>query len=160
MNMAITKISKERVKKAVSQFFSDLEWIFDYQNFDRGIIFKEENFEDTAAAVDIDSEYRRVTMKIFPSFFDHKIYDQRDILLHEFCHTFTHEVHQGALRLLNGKFESADKLASRNEEATSRITQIIGALLKGKMKYARRGYKDYIKNAEPRKISKKRTKKH
>lgn len=151
------KLTEKQVKNRVLQFMSDMEWAFDYQNFDRCVIFKKQpHTKDIACQVICDWEYRRVTVEVFPCFFDASPEIQRGYLLHEFCHTFTDKLCNTAVALLNGKFYTFDQIKDLNEEATSRITQIIEALLKGKMRYARDGFAKYT--AE-KKVIKKKSKK-
>lgn len=152
------KLSKEQVKQRISDFMTDMEWAFDYQNFDRTVIFKKEDHETESCACSVvnDWKYRRVTITIFPCFFDADLKIQRGYLLHEFCHTFTDKLHETLEDMLKGKLYTADQVTGTNEEATSRITQVIGALLEGRMKYARTGYAKYIEVKKPKKRKVKR----
>lgn len=146
MKKKIKKLSREQVKKRVFNFCDDMQWVFDYQNFDRGVVFKKENRSEVVADVVTDLAYRRITINIYPYFFEHKPEEQRELLLHEFCHTFTDKLYGKSVSLLNGKLETFDKLKAANEEATSRITQVLNALLQDKLKYAKDGYSKYLKN--------------
>lgn len=149
----MSKLAQARVKRAVSQFMDDLQWAFDFQNLDRRIVFDTQPFaksKEVCARVDFDFEYRRLYVYIHPCFFENTPADQRGYLLHEFCHVFTSDLYGRSINLLNGKLESFDALTSCNETATSRITQVIGALLQGRMRYARKGYNDYVKALTPK----------
>ena len=132
---------------------TNMEWAFDYQNFDRSIVFKKKNHptNNCAASVEEDSEYRRVVVNIYPSFFEGTLEIQRGYLIHEFCHTFTHKLSDKAIILVYGKLDTHDCLTSTIEEATSRIAQIVGTLLDGRMTYARKGYSAYVKVGKKKK---------
>jgi len=156
--MSHTHLSKAQVKRRITEFLKDMEWAFDFQNFLRTINFKdnddpppEDKTSGPAAYVEIDWEYQRITINIFPCFFDSSIELQRTYLLHEFCHTFSDKLYGKAINLLRGKLETSAHLTQANEECTSRITELVGRLLEGKMRYARDGYANYIKPIAKRK---------
>lgn len=137
-------MTKEAVKKRVNDFFTDMEWMFDYQNWDRSVVFKEKDDNELAAQVRQEDEYRRITVDIYPCFFTHSPKEQREFLLHEFCHSFSHKLYCASIDLLDGKLHTKEQLRKLNEEATSRVVQIIDALLRGKLRYAKRGYERYL----------------
>lgn len=145
------KISKERTKKAIRRFLEDMEWMFDVQNFDKGLVFKKEDWEDKAAVVNIDSSYRRITIEIYPCFFEASPEIQREYLLHEFSHCFTTELLKIGDLFLNGKLVTQRELQNRNEEAVCRITSVLDSLLRGKLTYAKKGYARYLSSLTPKK---------
>lgn len=145
----LKKPSRNKVKKAVKKFIESMVWMFDYQNFDRTILFREKDEDNLAAGVTIDKEYQRVTIFIYPCFFDNTIDSQRQYLLHEFCHTYTDILKKKASNLLNGKLETEESIRFSNEEATSRITNTLDALLQGKLGYARKAYAQFIETLSP-----------
>ena len=132
------------MQKRITDFCHEMDFLFDYQNFDRAICYCKEQKEGIAAEVKTDIEYRRMTIHLYPSFFTHSIKDQRELLLHEFCHTFTDKIYCKAINLLNGKFETNDTLQMTNEEATSRITNVLHGLLIGRTLYAKKAYAKYL----------------
>lgn len=138
------KLTKAQIKKRIFRLLNDIEYLFDYQNFDRSFVFEKEEKENTACEVVTDLEYRRVTIKIYPCFMTHSVWDQRQLLLHEFCHTYTDKIYQLAVSLLNGKYETFENFRRANEEATSRITETMEALLRGRLRYARKAYARFL----------------
>lgn len=138
------KLTQPQVKCRIEDFLCDLEWLFDYQNWDRRVVFETTDKDSCAAEVTTDAEYRRILIKIYPAYFTHSPRDQRLFLLHEFCHSYTDRVYKMGIDLLNGKLRTNDMLNAANEEATSRITDILDALLRGKMRYARKSYARYL----------------
>lgn len=138
-----------RAKKRIQLFLEQIEWLFDYQNWDREIVYKKD-VKDTghgrlAAEVKQDSDYRRVSLFIYPGFFDHTPKEQREFLLHEFTHTFTTRLYAAAIDLSNGTLHTPEQLRKLNEEATSRITNVIHGLLDGRKTYAKEAYAKYLK---------------
>lgn len=138
------KLTDLQVKKRIEFFLTDVEDMFDYGNFDRTISYPKEDKDNCACEVITDLEYRRVNIKIYPSFFTQTARDQRQLLLHEFCHMYTDKIYQLAVSLLNGKHESFENFRRANEEATSKITETIEALLRGRLRYARKAYARYL----------------
>lgn len=142
----LKKHSKDKAKKKVLKFLEDLEWMFDYNNYEKSIVFKEEDKDEIACEVVEDWDYRRITIKVFPTFFTHSLKDQRKFLLHELCHSYSNKIYQQLHEIINhGKFISWNSVKQNNEECTSRITETISRLLEGNLRYAKRAYSDYLK---------------
>lgn len=138
------KLTIQQVKNRVELFLGELEFAFDYQNWDRRVVYEKEDKDNCAAEVNTELAYRRLTVRIYPAYFTHSPRDQRLFLLHELCHSYTDKIYQLALSLLNGKFETAETLRLANEEATSRITDFIDCLLRSRMRYTRVAYARYL----------------
>ena len=141
----MTQREKNKTKARIFALMTELDWLFDYKNYDRGVVFEKQDEKHLAAKVVEDREYQRITIHIYPSFFTESLENQRDYILHEFCHTFTHSLQQIAYDLLNGKLQTEPHIHNANEEATSRITRVISALLEGKKQFARKAFAEYIK---------------
>lgn len=47
------------------------------------------------------------------------------------------------MELLGGSFHSEDAIKKENEMAVSRITHLLDCLLSGRLRYARKAYKEY-----------------
>lgn len=139
-------LKHSKLKKKIIRFLNDMQWAFDYQNFDRVINFEKNEHPKKEVVCEVINqwEYRRVIIKIYPSFFEADAEQQRGYLLHEFCHSYTDMLYDMALDLLNGKLHTHEQIRLRNEEATSRITNVIESFLLGKMKYAKDGYARYL----------------
>lgn len=141
--------------------FNQLTWMFDLQNFDKTIRFAKEDYEDCAAHIDMGNEYRRITVVVYPCFFvDNSPDSQREMLLHELCHSVLNDLANRARNLLNGKAETVESVRFSNEQATSRISQILHRLLKGEMLYAKNAYKEFLTDAAPVKRKNNYAKKH
>lgn len=137
-------------KKKVMKLLEQLDWMFACQNYDRSIIFKEEDeLNDRgiklACCIEINKRYQEITIIIFPHFFEHDLLDQRKLLLHEFCHLITENMKLIAHDLLNGKLHIAAEIHEEKEKVTSQIENLLHKLLCGGMRYAKDAYKEYIK---------------
>lgn len=140
-----TKDKHARAKRRITNFLSDIDWLFGYNNCERVVMYPKEGKEHIACEVETDNEYQRITLRIYPTFFEHDLHDQRKLLLHELTHTFTDRLYKKTLNLFNGKLETYERINNCNEEATSRITNILDALLRGRVRYSKEAYARYLK---------------
>lgn len=135
----------KKEEKRIQSFLKDFEYAFGLQNYDRTISFPKENYKDNAARVEIQEDYQRIQIYIYPSFFDVDQTMQREYLLHEFCHYLTDPICTVAWNLSNGKFVTDEIRRMENEKSTSRTTNLIDKLLTDKMQFAKKAYKQYLK---------------
>lgn len=137
--------SKERVKRAIGVFAEDMRWMFDHGNSDLTITYADkDDGTGTTAEVTYTSKYRRMSLVIYPNFFTDTPALQREYLLHEFCHTFSHDLKDKSHELVDGRLHTKTSLDETNEECTSRISEIMHRLMTGKYKRARGAYKRYV----------------
>lgn len=123
-----------------------MDFLFSVNNFDRGIVFKSnDDGDDTGASVLLDIPYQRITVNIFPLFWENKLKDQREMILHEYCHIIVHTLQRVTNDLSEGKFRTHKEIRDAVEECTSRFTMLLDAQLKGRNKYARVAYEKYLK---------------
>ncbi len=140
------KLTEQQVRSRIETFMLEMESLFDFQNWDRSIVFEKIDSKNNAAEIKQDIEYRRVTIFIFPRFFLNSLKNQREYLLHELCHTFSHKLFCAGVDLINGdRVHSYEALKAVNEEATCRVTLLIQKLLLGKRKWAGVAFAKYIK---------------
>jgi len=138
-------------KQRVINFLTDIEWLFGIQNFDRKLTFKNEDDGGKEAEVNFDEEYQRITVKIYPCFWGESLADQRKALLHELCHSITLPSKVLFWDFIDGKATTKDHANDVNERATSQIENILDGLLRGRFKYAKRAYSEYIKKTKKKK---------
>lgn len=136
-----TKKEEARIQK----FLKDMQWMFGLQNYDRSIVFEKVDHERFAAKVEIQEDYQRIQIYIYPSFFVKNLKTQREYLLHEFCHYLTDAIHTVAWKLSCGKFETDENRKDANEKSTSMIANILDKLLTDNMTFAKKAYKEYEK---------------
>ena len=122
-----------------------LDYLFSVNNFDRSIIFKKEDKEDVSADISIDIPYQRLTVNIYPVFWTHSRKEQREMILHEYCHTVSRPLNDVACDLQDGKLITKTQRKEAWEEVTSRTAQLLDAQLRGRNKYARVAYEKYLK---------------
>lgn len=124
----------------------DFQTMFGVQNYDRTVVLEKVDRDNFAAMVKIQEDYQRIRLTIFPCFWENSPEDQRQYILHEFCHVFTHELSDLLCDLQNGKLVTKDSHVLANERATSKIANIIEILLLSKVDYAQKAYTRYLKH--------------
>ena len=112
--------------------------MFGIKYYDRGIVYKKEDKDGIAAEISYDEPYQRVTIYIYPSFFKETILDQKKALLHEFCHLITLPSKVLTYKIIDGGHVSFDEAKNENERATSKIENLIDALLNNRLKKCKR----------------------
>lgn len=124
-----------------------MQYMFNMNNYERSVVLAERDHENHASSVDIQEDYQRITITIYPCFFGshNSRADQRMYLLHEFVHTITHDLHECTELLFDGKLVTREQRRVASEKAVSRTTNILDSLLRGKMRYARDAYSKYLK---------------
>lgn len=140
----------KKIPSRIHNLLKDLQIFFGIQNYDRSITLEKSAKPHSsggglAASIEIDEEYQRVHIHIYPCFFSNSIKDQRQYLLHEFCHILTDSIYDDAFQLSLGTLRTRNQIRASNEKAVSRTMNIIEALLLGKMGYARAAYAAYLK---------------
>lgn len=135
----------KKVPKRILDLTDQLEFMFSLQNYDRVIFLKkQEGKEGYTASIEVQEEYQRVTINIFPSFFEAPLNEQRQYLLHEFCHTISHPLLEVADNLRSGRLETPENVRIASEKTVSKTTEILHRLLRLKMGYARKAYAKYL----------------
>lgn len=119
--------------------------MFDVGNRERHVVLVAEDSENKACTIEIDDAYQRVVINIYPCFFTATRRQQRKYLLHEFVHTVLHPISHDLHQFGRGIFITPQQVIADTEEATSRVTNIVGALMNGYLMRYRRAYKVYLK---------------
>lgn len=137
--------------RRIMNFLDSMDWFFGIQNFEKSITVEKEDrkFDDNYqfnASIIFEERYQRVSVTIYPNFFKHCLSDQRKMLLHELCHSFTIAGKKLLHDFLDGKFVTPQEIHSTNEKMTSQIENVLDKLLKGGGRYALKAYKEYIRN--------------
>ena len=132
-------------QRKVIDFLTEMQWMFNLQNYDRTLTFMEKESQDTVADVIVEEDYSRVYIKIYPLFWTYTLDEQRKFLLHEMTHSLVEPTRDIADNLLKGKFETQDHLTRSNEKVTSMVSNILHSLLIGNLKYSSLAYNKYLK---------------
>lgn len=135
----------EKKKLRIIKFLEDMQWLFQVQNYERKLNIKKEDEDDKSAEITFNEDYQRITIKIFPCFFEQTLEEQRKALLHEFCHTITIPMNKLLVEYIDGKSITQETARMVHERSTSQIENILDGLLRGRFSYARKAYKDFIK---------------
>ena len=128
----------------IKDFLEDMGWLFGTNNLEKKIVLKKEDKDGLLAEVTYEDDYQRMSLSIFPLFFKDKPQDQRKALLHEFCHYINHQLKIAAEDALNGKMITQDQITRANEQAASKVENLLHGLLQGIPAYAKKAYKDYL----------------
>jgi len=118
-----TKAEEKRLNDLISQF----DYLFEVSSFERNIVYKKEDNKAVISDIDLDIPYQRVYIQIYPSFWKHKVFEQRKALLHEFCHIVANPIQLIAQNLLDGRFKTQKDLEDAVEQTTSRIENLLDA---------------------------------
>jgi hypothetical protein len=129
----------------ITRFLDEMQWLFSINNYDRNIIFAEKDSDHTAAKIECDERYQRITLTIYPHFLTLELEDQRKALLHELCHVWTLDSKALTFDLLEGTHVTFEQAKNVNEVLTSRLENVLNGLLSDRLKYAKTGYKNYLK---------------
>lgn len=145
----MTKSKEDKNLKRVRKFVEDLRFMFDVSMYEINIFSKNEDEEKgdqiIEATIEVDEKYQTIHIDIYPIFFKRNLENQRKTLLHEMCHILNTPLQEIAESLLAGKLVTEDLISAASEKATSRMENIIDALLKNRLTYAKDAYKDYLK---------------
>ncbi len=133
------------VPNHITAFLKEFQYLFGVQTYDRAVILESKDSKNFAASIFVEEDYQRITIKIFPCFFENELADQRRYLLHEFCHYFTTDLADTARNLLNGDLVTKEQIRVANEKGVSRATNIIESILLGKERHAQSVYSGYLK---------------
>lgn len=139
------KKQKDIAIKRIQKLLESLDWMFQINNLQRDMVLKEKDEENKAAEVVYDESYQNITINIYPCFFEHDLKNQRKMILHELCHTITLPSKLALHDFLDGKLVTPDAIYRINEKATSKIENLLDSLLRGKLQYASKAYKEYLK---------------
>ena len=133
--------------KRIKRFLDSIEWMFELNNFERTIVDKEHQPEESpnlSAEITIETTYREIIINLYPHFWELSQDLQRFALLHELVHTLLVDSKLLATDLIEGRFHSNEEIKTVNEQTTTKITHLLDYLFRNKLKYAKKAYKDYL----------------
>lgn len=134
----------KKVPAYIMRLLDQLEQMFDVTGFERHVVIAKNDKEDTACDIALQSDYNRLRITIYPCFFEATRIEQRCYLLHEFVHTVLHPLVTLLRGFEKGQHSTPQQAVFENERATSRITQLLDALLDGQYQSKRKAYARYI----------------
>lgn len=149
-------------RKRVVAYLEQLDWLFGTQTYSRTLSYQKEvpgDSPDCIADISVDAAYHRISINIYPGFWDCPLDYQRKALLHEYFHFVVSPLKHQADELLAGRVVTRPQLSAAAEEVTSRIENHLDALLRGRNKFAVRAYATYSKPVKRLSPSKKKVKK-
>lgn len=146
---------------ALKTFVSELEYLFEVQNWRSTVLFAEEDRDGFMASNSIDTEYLRYTMTIYPCFWHNPIKSRATSIVHEFCHIPMDGLYSALLDAIDGKLHNRTQIRVYAENATVRFENIIFLLLgkKKKADYFHKALEKYLLSETPIKKTKKKKRK-
>lgn len=123
---------------------NQLDWFFGLKGYERNLIFCEKDESSISASITTEENYQRITLKIYPCFFEETLEAQREIILHEYSHTILQTTKVLAYNLLEGNLETKKTIDYENERATSKIQHLLNSLLEGNSQYVVKAYKNVL----------------
>ena len=139
------KHPNKKEEKRLMAFTDQMEYLFAVNNYDRSFTYKELDSDDLCAEVELTVPYQRINIAIYPIFWTLTLKEQRELILHEFCHILIQPVQTVAWDLFEGKFRTEKERKDAVEQSTSRVAQLLDSLLRGRSSYARKAYEKYLK---------------
>jgi len=112
-------------KKFVSEQVGRLKKLFFLDGWTIHINYFKDNQGEAAAKMTTEWNYRRATLSIYPRFWDESEDEQKDILVHEFCHVLVAQPFLIIDNLREGYAFSENQIEDIHEHVTSWIAQII-----------------------------------
>lgn len=144
----------EQTKKKVEEFLKTFDFLFGVQYYEKSITYSDQK-QNVFADIIVDREYQRINITIYPKFFQQSLQEQRQTLIHELCHTITEDLSDIGESLLAGRLKTKEDLRVANEEATSKIANLLDRFLQDKFDFAKKAYKNYA-NIRQNKVNKRR----
>lgn len=139
-------MARKKIPAYVIKLIDSLSDTFDVGTYDlRATLLHEESPTGAACEVNVEQDYHRISINIFPVFFTKHRKDQREFLLHEFCHTVIWDLFKLLTDLKDGKHVTEHQIKEHNERATSRMTHFLNGMMQGHYKRARAAYKEFLK---------------
>lgn len=150
-----SKVPTKKQRRRLAALMEQLDWFYGVSNQERNIHYaKQQNAEnpDCTADIVIDEAYQRMTITIYPSFWDSTPENQREYITHEYTHYLIQPIQKIARALQHGRLHTAQDVEDAVEKATSSVAIMVDALLSGHRRYMLKAYKDYL--AVPKKKKK------
>lgn len=141
------KYPNKKQQKKVLDFLQQLQWMFGLQNYDRIVVFAKEDYKDFACKVNIEEDYQRIKITVYPCFWGNSLKNQREYILHEFCHFLTEPLTLINWNVIaNGEIQTKEHHRFAVEKSTSMIANILDKLLTDNVTFGKKAYKSYLKS--------------
>lgn len=134
----------KKEEKSLRSLLRDMQYLFGCQTYDRSVTIAKEAKQSYAAKIEIDEEYQRIRLTIYPCFWEATRDQQRGYIIHEFCHFLTDPLNQIAHNLLDGRLHSIQDRRDACEKSTSRIANLVVSILKDQESGAKKAFKKYL----------------
>lgn len=148
------KVPTKKQKKKLMALMVDLDWFFGVTNLDRTLTYMHKNdpeSPDCACDVTIDRPYQRMSINIYPTFWENTENRQRDYIVHEYCHYLVQPLQEIARHLSEGRLHTKEDISQSVEQVTSSVANIITDMLSGRRKYAVIQYAKYVDKVKKKK---------
>lgn len=153
----MAKVPTEKQKRKLANLMEQLDWFFGVSNQERYIVYckkEKENNDGTAADIIVNEKYQRITIHIYPLFWDSTEDEQREYITHEYTHYLINPVQKIAEDLQKGRLHTEEDITDAVEKSTSGVAIMIDALLSGHRRYMIKAYKKYLSKTKKKKKKK------
>jgi hypothetical protein len=138
----------KKEEKALQELLDSFDWFFGVKRLEREIVYKKEDEGMKSAEIKYEEDYQRITLYLYPCFWEGDLKERRKTILHEYCHIITIPSKVGMRELLDGKLITYDRIQEINERETSQIENVIDCLLQKHADYLSKSYKNYLNEKE------------
>lgn len=139
-------------KKDLLNLMSDLDFLFGINAKNRELRYKDSdkkvNDISTICEILVEEDYNRVTIYIYPIFWDKDQKERASSIIHEYCHILVNPLHDVAQNLIDGKLETWEHKRVAWEKSVCSIEYLITGFLSGKFKWAKKSFNSYLKSSK------------
>lgn len=143
-----SKLPTKNQRRRLVRLMEQLDWFYGISNQERHLHYAKEQDPESpncTADVVVDEAYQRITITIYPSFWEATLEHQREYITHEYTHYLIQPIQRIARNLQKGRLHTAQDVEDAVEKTTSSVAIMVDALLSGHRRYMLKAYKDYIK---------------
>lgn len=144
----------------VRKWLDHLAEVFEVKNWDKTHYLPKKDEGGIAASIEVNEDYQRLYIRLYPAFFKANRYYQREYLLHEFCHILTRPLVDLLDDFKRGELVTPKQIKFENERATSRISLLLDGYMCRRFTKETTGYREYLKEKKRKttKVAKSKTK--
>lgn len=138
------KKPNKKIRKKVITLLETLRYTFGFQNYEWCVQWMKEDNENDTADIQIEEDYQRITIRIYPCFMDLPVNDQRKAIVHECSHFLVFPLHDLSHRLIHGQLQTKEHLRIAVERSTSQVENLVHDFLQESFSDSKKAYKEFL----------------